>query len=238
MVFIRIAIVVVSVFGASVCYGQEFVECLDDSDCSRGPCVEGQCVSRGPDLPAEQGRSAGRGADWYRTKTEWFSLRFSFGNYGIGAGGGLFTIRQDHLFWDVIRLFGGGNAVWATEGKGKGYLQVGTAVGVPVHIGEEGKHEFRFSLGLLFGYALEQGWSGPDIGYVRITCEGYTCSAQEGELTMQKNSPVHLVPSASYIWRAASHFAFEIGLDLSIGLHNSEGDYAPPVFNGFIGFRI
>ena len=232
MVFIRIAIVVVSVFGASVCYGQEFVECLDDSDCSRGPCVEGQCVSRGPDLPAEQGRSAGRGADWYRTKTEWFSLRFSFGNYGIGAGGGLFTIRQDHLFWDVIRLFGGGNAVWATEGKGKGYLQVGTAVGVPVHIGEEGKHEFRFSLGLLFGRATAH--SIDDCVQYRQLWGAYGTSMFPREV----NTPAHLVPAVVYVWHVAPYVAFELGIELSIGLHNSEGDYAPPVFNGIFGFRI
>ena len=228
MGFVRIAVVLVSVLGASICYGQEFVECLDDSDCNRGPCVDGQCVSRGPDLPSQQGRGSERSAEWYRSKVEWCGFRILGGNYGFGMGYGLVTLRWRHFFWEVLRAQLGGR-------PNAEYLQFGSGVGVPVHFGTEGKHELRFALAVLFGKASQDESNGESGVY--YACWG--CDSGDADLGLYYNTPVHLVPAISYVAHLAPYFALEIGVDLSIGLSNkSDYDYASPVFNGFIGLRI
>ena len=208
----KIAFVVVVLLQAPVCLGQEFVECTEDSDCSRGPCIDGQCVVVVSKYETTQQSANGRDASWYRTKTEWFGLRIMGGNYGLGCGIGLFALRWKHFFWEILHL------AYGEVGESKGYVQVGTAAGVPLHLGDSGRHELRLAVALMFGHA----WHGTD--------------DQTGR--ENTNYPYHLAPSIWYVFHAVAYFALELGVELSIGLHNSEGDYAPPVLNGFVGFRI
>ena len=161
---------------------------------------------------------------------EFAGIRFLAGNYGFGVGLGLFTLRSEHFFWDVIRAAGGGRS--GDCGDGFGHLQIGTGVGVPVHLGSTGFHEFRLSLALMFGRASTQEILNCD------EYEKYWDSYGTSHYPRDANAPVHLAPAVSYVWHAAPYIAIEVGVELSIALHNSDGDYAPPVFNGFIGFRI
>ena len=217
-------------------YAQHFVECIEHDDCSWGRCVDGVCLSaaqRGTTVETRTVRrrpELRRDAVWYRTKMEFASIRATGGNYGLGVGLGLLTVRWAHFFWDIVRFSGGGRS--GDCGDGFSYLQLGTGIGVPVHIGEEGKHEFRFSLGLLFGRATAH--SIDDCVQYRQLWGAYGTSMFPREV----NTPAHLVPAVVYVWHVAPYVAFELGIELSIGLHNSEGDYAPPVFNGIFGFRI
>ena len=155
-----------------------------------------------------------------REKTEWLAIRFAGGNRGIGGFASLFTIRWPHFYWEIARgYWGGANTVWALGG---------TAVGIPWHIDKWGRHEIRFGLALMAGVTV-----GP-----RRENPASDADDNADDHVWSVNSPLHLAPEIYYVWHARERFALEVGLDLTIGLGTTDEDYAPPMINGFIGFRI
>lgn len=149
-------------------------------------------------------------SDSYRTKIEWFALNFSGGNYGLGGGFTLITLRGRYVFWEIARIQATGyQNIVATNAK--------TMVGIPFFFDSLNRNELRFSVGLSGGYT--NAWSGED-----------------EDLDFDYGSFFNLPIEFSYVFHADRYFAFQMGVSTDFPILHF-GKFIP-IFNGFIGFRI
>ena len=149
-------------------------------------------------------------SDSYRTKIEWFSLNFSGGNYGLGGGFTLITLRGRYVFWEIARIH-------ATGYKNIVAANAKTMVGIPFFFDPLNRNELRFSIGLSGGYT--NAWSGEDEDF-------------DFDYGSSFNLPIEI----SYVFHADRYFAFQMGFSVDFPILFSGGFI--PIFNGFIGFRI
>lgn len=149
-------------------------------------------------------------SDSYRTKIEWFALNFSGGNYGLGGGFTLITLRGRYVFWEIARIHAAGyRNIVAANAK--------TMVGIPFFFDPLNRNELRFSIGLSGGFT--NSWSG-----------------EEEDFDFDYGSFFNLPIEISYVFHADKYFAFQMGFSVDFPVWYFGGFL--PVFNGFIGFRI
>jgi len=171
-----------------------------------------------------------------RTKTEWLTFRSGVGRGGVYAALSVVTIRWERIYWEVIRA----SVLRSLEEVIDLHLIVGwagTAVGVPVHVDELGRHEFRFGLGFGVGYG------GHDVDE--------PCGEDDLDTSCIRNVFYVASADASYIWHLADHFALFVGI-LGVQFGWSAEGLEPsccenaresirgmfPAFNTSIGFII
>ena len=152
----------------------------------------------------------------FRTKPEWIALSFFAGNYGVGAGLTLVTLRSDYVFWEILRLQGTGGDFLINNMRGFS-VNAKTMVGIPIFLGKTYRHEIRISAGFSGGVSTQ--WD----------------KYREGDINYLYMGLFNFAFDISYVFHIKENFAFQIGaaLDLPIVF-----DEFYPVVNGFIGFRI
>lgn len=79
---------------------------------------------------------------WLRNDTEWLTLRLQGGLWGFGGGAGLFTLRWRHFYWQIVRFD-------FTLGSPINYYGGGSAIGVPIYLTNDDRHELRIALGTM-----------------------------------------------------------------------------------------
>jgi hypothetical protein len=165
--------------------------------------------------------------EYMRTKTEAFSFRYYFGNYGSGL---LIEPPTGRWPWFYFggRIGGGGGAPAEKYNDRRGWVAVGMNFGVPFSMGKRNLHEIRIGSGLMFGFMKN---------YI-----------DDNEAEDRYSLGPIIAPEIIYVFHIAERFALQIGCDayfsLLVGTSNSvhdgyQGDLrAVPMINGFIGFRI
>jgi len=160
----------------------------------------------------------------YRTGTEWLSLGFAMGNYGIGLNISFFTIRWKYFYWEMLRFQG---MLSHTIFNGdRGSANAKTTFGFPLFLTHDNRHELRFGLGASGGVSLRQFSNGP--------------GNRSDEFFSYLNVPFEV----SYVFHVAKNFAFQTGLSLDFPVFyefdnkfNNNEKYIP-IFSFFLGFRI
>lgn len=130
------------------------------------------------DLRAAEDEARGKSPGFYRKKTEWLAFDLGVGSIGASARLTAFTLRWEHFYWNAVR--GAFSAGWGGYG-GHG----GTGIGVPFHLGDEGRKELRVGAGVEFGGFRfsdafagtgctdhEDEWCGPGCGQWEVTYAG------------------------------------------------------------------
>jgi hypothetical protein len=165
--------------------------------------------------------------EYIRTRTEAFSFRYYFGNYGSGL---LIETPTGRWPWFYFggRIGGGGGAPAEKYNDRRGWVAIGMNFGVPFSIGKKNLHEIRIGTGVLFGFMKN---------YID----------QDESEDRYSVGPI-VAPEIIYVFHIAERFALQFGCDayfpLLVGSSNSfqngyqDDQRAIPMFNGFIGFRI
>jgi hypothetical protein len=82
----------------------------------------------------------------YKYKTEWISLSFIGGNYGLGCNISFFTFRWKYFFWETMRF----QTMMYWKAHSTSFLGK-TIVGVPIFFGFADRHEIRIGTGFSGG---------------------------------------------------------------------------------------
>ena len=160
----------------------------------------------------------------YRTGTEWLSLSFVGGNYGVGGSISFFTFRWKYFLWEAIRLQA--TRLDPMLSSGIFSLNFKTMVGVPIFVKNTyaNQHEFRICSGFTGGRSHYQD---RDKKYYAL------------------ESFINIPLEVSYLYHMHSNFTFQIGLTADFPVFffsasdgSRSGDNYVPLFSGFIGFRI
>lgn len=168
-----------------------------------------------------------------RTQTEWVSLAFVGGNYGLGATLSFATLRWKYFYWEVAKA-----QFTATKGLYRNNLVGKTIVGFPLFLTQNNRHELRFGTGL----------SGGITQY--LSKEGTAGSADP-----KFKSFIHIPVEVSYIFHISKHFSMQMGVSVDFPVLFNDADtlyytaFVPtrtevvdagyyPILNGFFGFRI
>lgn len=151
-------------------------------------------------------------------------MRFNGGNYGGGFEASLFTVRWNHFIWEIVR--GGGNLFGPGFGSGSdamGYTAyAGTAVGYPLHINKENKHEVRFMTGL-FGGIFKQPLNN---------------TGTDSWLYGNNSVGPFVLIEVCYVLHLKYNRALQTGISLMVPTYAVENDLPDPALHFFIGFRI
>ena len=128
-----------------------------------------------------------------RTQTEWVSLAFMGGNYGLGGTFSFATLRWNHVYWEIARF------QLNTTSKGSSFMGK-TMVGFPLFLTQNNRHEIRLGVGLSGGMTAIEVYSDPnDTASVRTFY-----------------SMIQLPIEASYVLHISKEFAFQVGASLDI----------------------
>ncbi len=156
--------------------------------------------------------------DSYINKTEWFSLGFVGGNYGLGFTTSFATFRWKRFFWESMRF-------QFTMLRDVGFVAINakTMIGIPFFWGFANQHEMRISSGITAGHS-------------RNTFMFLNSDNGENSINTNLSVPIEI----SYVFHAYKDSAFQIGviLDMPVVFYfYNKGSYLPSL-SGFIGFRI
>jgi len=157
----------------------------------------------------------------YRTGTEWLSLSFVGGNYGVGGSISFFTFRWKYFLWEAIRLQA--TRLDPMLSSGIFSLNFKTMVGVPIFVKNTyaNQHEFRICSGITGGL----------ISYRNKENENF-------------ESFINIPLEVSYLYHLHSNFTFQIGFiaDFPVFFPSVYSwwkyDAYIPMLSGFMGFRI
>ncbi|HNW82722.1 MAG TPA: hypothetical protein PKG52_07520 [bacterium] len=148
---------------------------------------------------------------YYRTDTEWLSLKFIGGNYGLGVDFSFFTFRWEKIYWEMIRC-----SIMNREFESDTqHYFLKTMFGIPFFTGFASRHEIRISTGISGGvsnYKSEENF----LSFINIPFE------------------------LSYTFHITHFFSFQIGtlIELPVFFDSYSNTYYVPVISGFTGFRI
>lgn len=149
--------------------------------------------------------------DSYRTKTEWFSLHFVAGNYGVGGSFSFFTVRWRYFYWEIARFQGAGfvNSTFTATANGK------TMLGFPLFLSSNNRHELRFGVGFSAGISEKDSFAA----FINIPFE------------------VSYVFHAARKFALQTGLSLEFPAKYDDNLWNGTSASYTPIFNFFIGFR-
>ncbi|MCP4678630.1 MAG: tetratricopeptide repeat protein [Deltaproteobacteria bacterium] len=166
---------------------------------------------------------------YMRTKTEWYGMRFAVGILGGSITIELFSIRWRYFVLTLLR----GTWIGGWGGIG-GHGGIGLAV--PLHVGTDGRREFRFGLGLEGGgfdsFLVENKntcWDEESDGNGNYYCSNYGNAFAYGPM---------IVPEFVYHWHSHRHFGFQTGLEVHIFPLHDSNDPLPPHIDLFVGFSV
>jgi hypothetical protein len=155
------------------------------------------------------------GPEFWKRKTEWFSLDMIVSNAGMGFTGTLFTFRWDRFY---LGLLDGSFSGW--DGLSTISWTLGVKMGVPLYLWDSAKQELRLGSGISPFMAVGK----------------YSYDDSSGDDSSDGVIGFGVSPHVKYVYHIARHFSLRAGLELLLPVIPYDNDGYLVRFSGTLGF--